>query len=68
MMGRWAANHDQRKGQWLVNHIRDHILRNILREEINPIESGDRLAKIIELRLWNMSNDEFDKIMAEYYR
>ena len=59
-MGRWAANHDQRKGQWLVNTIRS-------RNNLTKVDSLDEYYRLIELRLWNMDNNEFDEIMGKYY-
>lgn len=57
-LGRWAANHDQRKGQWLINHIRNDAVNCKSREE---------LCRIIEYTLWNMDNKKFDEIMGNYY-
>ena len=56
-MGRWAKSHDQRKGQWLVNHIRKDVI---------DISSTEDYFHEIELRLWNMTNEEFDRIMENY--
>ena len=58
-MGRWAKSHDQRKGQWLVNYVRKNI---------PDISSAEDYLHAIELRLWNMTNEEFDKIMEDYLK
>lgn len=57
-MGRWAKNHDQRKGQWLYNALRPQEGRFV---------SPDYDKKHIADRLWNMTNEEFEKILEEYY-
>ena len=49
-MGRWSKCHDQRKGQWLINHLR-----------FNYGQRGNE-GRV----LFNMSNAEFDKLMEEY--
>ncbi len=52
-MGRWAKSHDQRKGQWLFNKIM----------EVHSDYTHDGpVAKY----LFNMSNEEFEKIMGDY--
>ena len=70
-MGRWAKNHDQRKGQWLINAIReDPKFPHLKKEDIKKIGLDEvmyREKAIIELRLWNMTNEEFERIMEKYY-
>ena len=51
-MGRWSEFHDQRKGQWLINHIR-----------FTMNSRGENEGKI----LFNMDNKDFDRLMEEYY-
>ena len=51
--------HDQRKGQWLINKIREQF-------NYKDIKSVDQEKRMIELRLWNMENVIFDKIMSDY--
>lgn len=64
-LGRWAESHDQRKGQWLYNLLRPDT------------EFEDKLGKVDDAsiikykahvadKLWNMTNEEFDKIMENY--
>jgi len=63
-----AKSHDQRKGQWIINKIR--FAKDF--PQFKPTESDtltslvNKEAKIIELRLWNMENNEFDKLMSGY--
>lgn len=59
-MGRWAKSHDQRKGQWLVNAIRETL-------NYDHIKTPADEKTMIELRLWNMDNKEFEAIMEKYY-
>ena len=47
-----AKSHDQRKGQWLINKIRSEY--QIWHKEA------------VELKIWNMENDEFDRLMGDY--
>jgi len=54
-----AKNHDQRKGQWLINQIRKDF-------DYTKIQDTDQLNTMVELKLWNMENNEFDKIMDKY--
>lgn len=49
-MGRYSPDHDQRKGQWLVNHVRFNLKR----------EGMD-----LQRYLFAMSTEEFDEIMKE---
>ena len=65
-----VKNHDQRKGQWLINAIRgasnfDYPSNEELRHE-GLDRYQENVAKRIEFRLWNMENDEFDKLMEDY--
>jgi len=57
-----AKSHDQRKGQWLYNKIRIKPDMPDCKSEMDLLLHKARLADII----WNMENDEFDKLMAEY--
>ena len=60
-----AKSHDQRKGQWLINHIRNGIdYKKIKAESLDDMMNYEK--RMIELRLWNMENGEFDKIMERY--
>lgn len=65
-----AKNHDQRKGQWLINKIRSakdfpHPTKKQY-EELGLEKCGMIEKSNIELRLWNMENDEFDKLIGDY--
>ena len=70
-MGRWAKSHDQRKGQWLINAIREDpkfpkiTKKDIENQSLNQAINNNKA--MIELRLWNMTNEEFEKIMGRYY-
>jgi len=48
-----VKSHDQRKGQWLVNKIMEKRPGLLNAEQIYSI-------------IWNMSSEEFNKIMEEY--
>lgn len=58
-MGRWTKSHDQRKGQWLVNKIRETL-------DYKTIKTPEQEKWAVEIRLWNMTNEEFEKIMEDY--
>ena len=62
-----AKSHDQRKGQWLINKIRfDPSFPKINYKKLG-LENGILIEKqAIELRLWNMDNNEFDRLMSDY--
>lgn len=55
-MGRFSPDHDQRKGQWLINSIR-------VKFDYSKIKTSEDEKVMIELTLWDMGNDEFDEIM-----
>ena len=65
-----AKSHDQRKGQWLINKIRSAPDFNYCSAEdwekygIDNCIAYDKAA--IEMVLWNMENDEFDRLMGDY--
>ena len=61
-----AKSHDQRKGQWLINKIRSNFDYEKLRKETVGVELFVQEKIMVELRLWNMENDEFDKLMGDY--
>ena len=66
-MGRWAKSHDQRKGQWLYNALRPEDTK------ANRIMCGGdddifKYKSYIADRLFNMSNEEFDKFMENYIK
>ena len=69
-----AKSHDQRKGQWLINRIRSErdpwdTFAHMSKEEIRAKGVDNiinALGKKIEMRIWNMENDEFDRIMEDY--
>ena len=69
-MGRWAKSHDQRKGQWLVNQIRfakDFPYPS--KSDIKRLSSENVMMRgkvLVELKLWNMTNEEFEEIMEKY--
>ena len=69
-MGRWAKNHDQRLGQWLVNKIRfAKDFPHLSKSEIKRLgfeNSMIRMKATVELKLWSMTNEEFEKIMEDY--
>lgn len=57
----------QRKGQFLYNTIAKEIIDNPELQKNWLIPNEDSLVdEYVEHRLFNLSNDEFDKIMAEY--
>lgn len=51
-----AKSHDQRKGQWLINKIRDK----------HDNVYGEDYARVIEYIIWNMENEDFDRLMEDY--
>lgn len=59
-----AKNHDQRKGQWLVNKIR--FSNNKYKEDFQNISSVEDHHFLIESIIFNMENDEYDKYMEDY--
>ena len=67
-----AKNHDQRKGQWLINKIRNKssFIESMKKvwdnNELAPVEKLSMEKSLIELRLWNMENHEFDDMMRDY--
>ena len=65
-----AKSHDQRKGQWIINKIRttkdfiktySEVAGNMAMNDAISLEKS-----MVEMRLWNMENDEFDKLMEDY--
>ena len=64
-----AKSHDQRKGQWLINRIRfnsDFVDECVRISAKDNIDYSTQEKHMIEVRLWNMENDEFDRIMRKY--
>lgn len=62
-----AKNHDQRKGQWIINKIRMSETFPKIDYKLLGLEKGILLEKsMIERKLWNMENDEFDRLMGDY--
>jgi len=72
-----AKNHDQRKGQWLVNKIRSPDNKRyaeefkkcykLEREEyVKTGEFGNYWKAYVEQILFNIENDEYDKYMEDY--
>ena len=59
-----AKSHDQRKGQWLINKIRGNNPK--YRDSYSIISSVEDEKWLTENFIWNMENDEFDKLMADY--
>ena len=60
-----AKSHDQRKGQWIINKIRttkdfiktySEVAGNMAMNDAISLEKS-----MVEMRLWNMENDEFEK-------
>jgi hypothetical protein len=58
-----SKSNDQRKGQWLINKIRFHNSKYSWLYDDGYIEHE---KANIEQIIWNMENDEFDKIMERY--
>ena len=64
-----AKSHDQRKGQWLINKIR---MDPKFQETCNRISIEDSVSYseqekwMVEMKLWEMENDEFDRLMGDY--
>ncbi len=65
-----AKNHDQRKGQWLVNKTRTHPeFYRISERETRKVYDDQALLEdkaLIEQLLFNMENDMFDEMMGDY--
>ena len=63
-----AKSHDQRKGQWLINNIRFANDFPILeKQEKESFEEYIIRSKFqVEFSIWNLENDEFDKLMKDY--
>ncbi len=61
-----AKSHDQRKGQWLINKIRFADDFPKPRKSLTPEECVAFEKAVVEIRLWNMENDTFDKLMGDY--
>lgn len=61
-MGRWAKSHDERKGQWLYNKLRPQE-----KEDVKIPISHKNYEEYITNRLFNMDNDEFDRLMEKYF-
>lgn len=61
-------SHDQRKGQWLINAIR--FSKDFPKIDYSKWGDFDMAVKaekaMVEIKLWNMTNSEFDKIMEDY--
>jgi len=53
----YTKQHDQRKGQWLYN---------ALRSQYEGIDF-EKQEVFVCSKLFNMSNEEFDKIMERYF-
>ena len=65
-----AKSHDQRKGQWLVNKIRFDKKFQGTCERISNKDNISYSAQekyMVEVVLWEMENDEFDRLMGDYY-
>ena len=72
-MGRWAENHDQRKGQWLINRIRStpefqQTCKTIASDLDLDVSYSDQEKHMVAVTLWDMTNEEFDRIMEEYWK
>ena len=62
-----AKNHDQRKGQWLINHIRMGIDYKEIADRTTSLNDLTRIENnIIHQRLWHMENGEFEAQMRLY--
>jgi len=65
-----AKSHDQRKGQWLINKIRSDPEFKWCNDKDYEKYGFDACMNMdkakIEMLLWNMENDEFDKMMGDY--
>ena len=64
-----AKNHDQRKGQWLVNKIRadtNYKYNRAFQDAYNEDNPDLSWKALIEQLLFNMENREFDEYMEDY--
>jgi len=64
-----AKSHDQRKGQWLINGIRENDPTNPSKEDyerFGEFAVNNAIYANIERKLFNMENPEFDKLMEDY--
>lgn len=64
-----AKSHDQRKGQWLINKVRTDPLFQKDCERISKEDNIDYSIQekyMVEVELWDMENDEFDRLMSDY--
>lgn len=65
-----AKSHDQRKGQWLINKIRSR--RDFVFPTFEELKAGNAQIMNLEVKarvesiIFNMENDEFDKLMSGY--
>ncbi len=62
-MGR-AKNHDQRKGQWLVNKIRSNP--KYKKHYTDAIDDHNSEQALVERIIFSIENDEFDEYMEDY--
>lgn len=64
-----AKNHDQRKGQWLVNKIRadtNFKYNRAFQDAYNSDKPDLSWKALVEQLLFNMENREFDEYMEDY--
>lgn len=61
-----AKNHDQRKGQWLVNKIRTSPEYKDAFDTAYVTQDPLDWKALVEQILFNIENDEFDKYMDDY--
>lgn len=64
-----AKNHDQRKGQWLVNKIRadtNYKYNRAFQDAYNEDNPDLSWKALVEQLLFNMENREFDEYMEDY--
>lgn len=61
-----AKNHDQRKGQWLVNKIRSDPQYEEAFSRAYKSDNHSAWKQLVEQILFNIENDEYDKYMGDY--
>lgn len=57
---------NQRKGQWMINYLKNDDFPYLNLKKLGIEKYLDAQNKIIEQRMWNMENNQFDMIMGKY--
>lgn len=58
-----AKTHDQRKGQWLINKIRQSEKYH---DSYKDAWDHGKEKQFIEMLIFNIENKEFDEFMSDY--